>query len=51
MNLYLSKQPEELHRIVGYMVSPVLWKKGLVKTSAGRVQSVALKYLADLENK
>ena len=36
-------------RLVGYKVSPVMWTKGLRGTSAGRVQSVALKYIADLE--
>lgn len=50
MNLYLSQTARRItDRIVGYMVSPVLWKKGLANTSAGRVQSVALKYLSDLE--
>jgi DNA topoisomerase-1 len=36
-------------RLVGYQISPVMWTKGLKGTSAGRVQSVALKYVADLE--
>jgi intein/homing endonuclease len=36
-------------RLVGYKVSPVMWTKGLKGTSAGRVQSVALKYISDLE--
>ncbi len=36
-------------RVVGFKVSPVMWNKGLVGTSAGRVQSVALKYVADRE--
>jgi DNA topoisomerase-1 len=48
--LYLSQTARRLtDRIVGYMVSPVMWKKGLANTSAGRVQSVALKYLSDKE--
>lgn len=38
-------------RLVGYQISPVMWAKGLKGTSAGRVQSVALKYVADLEKK
>lgn len=38
-------------RLVGYQISPVMWSKGLKGTSAGRVQSVALKYVADLEKK
>jgi len=36
-------------RIVGYRVSPVMWKKGLAGTSAGRVQSVALQYISSRE--
>jgi DNA topoisomerase I len=36
-------------RLVGYQISPIMWTKGLKGTSAGRVQSVALKYVADLE--
>ncbi len=36
-------------RLVGYQISPVMWSKGLRGTSAGRVQSVALKYVADLD--
>lgn len=36
-------------RLVGYQISPIMWSKGLKGTSAGRVQSVALKYVADLE--
>lgn len=36
-------------RLVGYQISPIMWTKGLKGTSAGRVQSVALKYIADLE--
>jgi DNA topoisomerase-1 len=36
-------------RLAGYKISPIMWSKGLKGTSAGRVQSVALKYIADLE--
>jgi DNA topoisomerase I len=36
-------------RLVGYKISPIMWSKGLKGTSAGRVQSVALKYISDLE--
>ena len=36
-------------RLVGYRVSPIMWFAGINGASAGRVQSVALKYLVDRE--
>ncbi|WP_185873069.1 type I DNA topoisomerase [Blattabacterium cuenoti] len=49
--IYAQQARRIIDRLVGFKLSPLLWKKIKPKLSAGRVQSIAVRLIVERENK